>query len=148
MRLALKTVLGLAGVAAIVGFIAAPYLLGETDSGRKLYIKANEAILNRLTVPPGTEEVDHRSAPYYAAKGNAPIAGYHTTVVYRVSGLTAQDVIAFYRAQLKRWKSPRGKACRVSCRFVRGTAALVVDVRNVARARTYAVVADYAGAQS
>jgi hypothetical protein len=146
VRLALKTVLGLAGVAAIVGFIAAPYLLGETDSGRKLYIKANEAILNRLTVPPGTEEVDHRSAPYYAAKGNAPIAGYRTTVVYRVSGKTADDVMAFYRRQLERWKSDT--ACRKVCRFVRGTAAVVVDARNVAQARTYAVVADYAGAQS
>ncbi len=149
MRLALKTIVLLAGVGAIVGFIAAPYLLGETDSGRKLYVKANEEIVNRLPVPPGTEEVDHRSAPYYAAKGNAPIAGYRTTVVYRVSALTAQDVIAFYRGQLKRWKTPRGEeACRLACRFVRGTAAVVVDAHTVARARTYSVVADYAGAQS
>jgi hypothetical protein len=146
VRLALKTIVVLAGVGAIVGFIAAPYLLGETDSGRKLYVKSNEQILNRLPVPAGIEEVDHQSAPYYAAKGNAPIAGYRTTVVYRVSGLTAQDVMAFYRGQLERWKSDT--ACRKVCRFVRGTAAVVVDARNVARARTYAVVADYAGAQS
>jgi hypothetical protein len=146
VRLVLKTIVLLAGVGAIVGFIVAPYLLGETDSGRKLYVKSNEKILNRLPVPPGTEEVDHRSAPYYAAKGNAPIAGYRTTVVYRVAGLTAQDVMAFYRGQLERWKSDT--ACRKVCRFVRGLAAVVVDARNVARARTYAVVADYAGAQS
>jgi hypothetical protein len=146
MRLALKTIVVLAGIGAIVGFILAPYLLGETDSGRKLYVKSNEGILNRLPLPPGIEEIDHRSAPYYAAKGNAPIAGYRTTVVYRVSGLTAQDVLAFYRRQLERWKSET--PCRKVCRFVRGTAAVVVDARNVARARTYAVVADYAGAQS
>jgi hypothetical protein len=146
VRLALKTIVVLAGIGAIVGFVAAPYLLGETDSGRKLYVKANEELLNRLPVPPGTEEVDHRSAPYYAAKGNAPIAGYHTTVVYRVSGKTADDVMAFYRRQLGRWKSKAG--CRKVCRFVRGIAAVVVDARNVARARTYSVVADYAGAQS
>jgi hypothetical protein len=146
VRLALKTIVVLAGVGAIVGFIAAPYLLGETDSGRKLYVKSNEQILNRLPVPAGIEEVDHQSAPYYAAKGNAPIAGYRTTVVYRVSGLTAQEVIAFYRRHLERWKSDT--ACRKVCRFLRGTAAVVVDARNVARARTYAVVADYAGAQS
>ena len=146
MRLALKTVLGLAGVAAIVGFIAAPYLLGETDSGRKLYVKSNEEMLNRLSVPPVTEEVDHRSAPYYSAKGNAPIAGYRTTVVYRVAGKSASDAMAFYRRQFERWKSEA--RCRKVARFVRGTAAVVVDARNVARARTYAVVADYAGAQS
>ena len=146
MRLALKTILALAGIAAIVGFVAAPYLLGETDSGRKLYVKSNEELLNRLPVPPGTEEVDHRSAPYYAAEGNAPIAGYRTTVVYRVTGKTADDVMAFYRRQLERWKSESG--CRKVCRFVRGTAAVVVDARNLAQARTYAVVADYAGAQS
>ena len=146
MSFALKTILALGGIAAIVGFVAAPYLLGETDSGRKLYVKSNEEMLNRLSVPPGTEEVDHRSAPYYAAKGNAPIAGYRTTVVYRVAGLTARDVMVFYRGELKRWKS--ATACRKVCRFVRGTAAVVVDARNVARARTYAVVADYAGAQS
>jgi hypothetical protein len=146
VRLTLKTVLALAGIAAIVGFIAAPYLLGESDTGRKLYVKSNEEIIDRLSVPPGTEEVDHRSAPYYAAKGNAPIAGYRTTVVYRVRGLSAQDVIAFYRRQLARWKS--AGACRAVCRFVRGGAAVVVDARSLARARTYSVVADYAGAQS
>jgi hypothetical protein len=60
--------------------------------------------------------------------------------------VTAQDVIAFYRRQLERWKSKA--ACRKVCRFLRGTAAIVVDARNVAWARTYAVVADYGGAQS
>jgi hypothetical protein len=146
VRLALKTILALAGIAAIVGFIAAPYLLGESDTGRKLYAKSNDEILEGLPVPPGTEEVDHRTAPYYAAKGNAPIAGYRTTVVYRVRVLDAKDVIAFYRKRLERWRTQG--SCRTVCRFVRGKAAVVVDARALARARTYSVVADYAGAQT
>jgi hypothetical protein len=146
VRVTLKALVVLAGIAAIVGFIAGPYLLGETDTARKLYEKSNDKLLGRVPVPPGTEEVDHRSAPYYAAKGNAPVAGYRTTVVYRVAGLTAQDVIAFYRRRLERWRS--AKACRTVCRFVRGNAAVVIDARAVARASTYSVVADYAGAQS
>jgi hypothetical protein len=55
-------------------------------------------------------------------------------------------MIAFYWRQLERWKSMA--ACRKGCRFLRGTAAIMVDAHNVARARTYAVDADYAGAQS
>jgi hypothetical protein len=146
VRLAFKIAFALAGIGAIVGFIAAPYLLGERDSGRKLYVKSNDAILDRLPVPPGTTEVDHRTAPYYAAKGNAPIAGYRTTVVYQVANRTAEGVMAFYRSQLKRWR--RQPACRMVCRFVQGNAAVVVDTRQLASESTYAVVADYAGAQS
>jgi hypothetical protein len=146
VRSTLKALVVLAGIAAIVGFIAGPYLLGETDTAKKLYLKSNEKLLAQLPVPPGTEEVDHRSAPYYAAKGNAPVAGYRTTVVYRVAVLDAQRVIAFYRRRLERWRT--AKACRTVCRFVRGNAAVVIDARAVARARTYSVVADYAGAQS
>src|SRR5215208_6852139 len=142
MRSAIKVLVVLAGIAAIVGFIAGPYLLGETDTARKLYVKSNDAILVRLPVPSGTTEVDHRSAPYYAAKGNAPVAGYRTTVVYRVANRTAEGVMAFYRRRLKGW---RGRPdCRKVCRFVRRNAALVVDARNVDRGGTYAVVADYA----
>jgi hypothetical protein len=146
VRLAIKITLALAGIAAIVGFIAGPYLLGETDTGRKLYAKSNDAILDRLPVPAGTTEVDHRTAPYYAAKGNAPVAGYRTTVVYRVANRTAEGVMGFYRRSLKRWRGEPG--CSTVCRFVRGNAAVVVDTRNVARGKTYSVVADYAGAQS
>jgi hypothetical protein len=146
VRLGIKIAFALAGIAAIVGFIAAPYLLGESDSGRKLYVKSNDAVLDRLPLPSGTTEVDHRTAPYYAAKGNAPIAGYRTTVVYRVANRTADGVMAFYRGRLKRWRS--GPDCRRVCRFVQGNAAVVVDARNVDRGGTYAVVADYAGAQS
>jgi hypothetical protein len=146
MRSAIKALLALAGIAAIVGFIAAPYLLGESDSGRKLYVKSNDAILDRLPLPAGTTEVDHRTAPYYAAKGNAPIAGYRTTVVYRVAGRTAAGVMSFYRSRLERWRGDPG--CRIVCRFVRGNAAVVVDTRNVDGGGTYAVVADYAGGQS
>jgi hypothetical protein len=146
MRFALKLFLALAGIAAIVGFIAGPYLLGETDSGRKLYVKSNDAVIDRLPLLSGTTEVDHRTAPYYAAKGNAPIAGYRTTVVYRVANRTADGVMAFYRRKLKRWRVDPDFS--TVCRFVRGNAAVVVDVRNVDRGSTYSVVADYAGAQS
>ena len=146
MRLAIKTVLALAGIAAIIGFIAAPYLLGETDTGRKLYVKSNDAVIERLPVPAGTEEVDHTSAPYYAAAKDAPVAGYRTTVVYRVRQMTAQDVMSFYRARMKRWRAEPG--CRARCRFVQGNKELVIDARKLAREGTYAVIADYAGAQS
>jgi hypothetical protein len=146
VRFALKALVALAGIAAIAGFIAGPYLLGETDTARKLYVKSNDALLRRLPVPPGTEEVDHTSAPYYAAKGNAPVAGYRTTVEYRIRGMDASDLIAFYRRRLDRWQ--KKGACRTVCRFVRGIAAVVVDARALDRASTYSVVADYAGGQS
>jgi hypothetical protein len=146
MRSAIKILVVVAGIAAIVGFIAGPYLLGETDTARKLYVKSNDAILARLPVPSGTTEVDHRSAPYYAAKGNAPVAGYRTTVVYRVANRTAAGVMSFYRRRLKGWRSQPD--CRKVCRFVRRNAAVVIDTRNVDRGSTYAVVADYAGGQS
>src|SRR4029078_5787066 len=100
MRTAIKILVALAGVAAIVGFLAGPYLLGESDPGRKLYVKSNDAVLERVPVPAGTEEVEHTSAPYYAA-ANAPVAGYRTTVVYRVHQMAAKDVMAFYRARMK-----------------------------------------------
>ena len=146
MRSAIKILVVVAGIAAIVGFIAGPYLLGETDTARKLYVKSNEAILDRLPVPSGTTEADHRSAPYYAAKGNAPVAGYRTTIVYSVANRTGKGVMSFYRRRLKGWRSPQD--CRKVCRFVRRNAAVVIDTRNVDRGSTYAVVADYAGAQS
>jgi hypothetical protein len=145
MRTAIKIVVALAGVAAIVGFLAGPYLLGDTDPGRKLYVKSNDAVLEGVPVPAGTEEVDHTSAPYYAA-ANAPVAGYRTTVVYRVHQMAAKDVMAFYRARMKRWRAQPG--CTMRCRFVQANKEVVVDARRVARESTYAVVADYAGAQS
>jgi len=146
MRTAIKIVVALAGVAAIVGFLAGPYLLGETDTGRKLYVKSNDAVLERVPVPAGTEEVDHTSAPYYAAGGNAPVAGFRTTVVYRVRQMSAKEVMSFYRARMKRWHPQLG--CRKRCRFVQGNKEVVVDARRLAAESTYAVVADYAGAQS
>jgi hypothetical protein len=146
MRSAIKVLLALAGVAAIVGFLAGPYLLGETDTGRKLYVKSNDALLARVPVPSGTEEVDHSSAPYYAAAENAPVAGFRTTVVYRVRQMDAKDVMSFYRARMKRWHAKPG--CQMRCRFVQGNKEVVIDARRLARERTYAVVADYAGAQS
>jgi hypothetical protein len=146
MRTAIKIVVALAGIAAIVGFLAGPYLLGETEPGRKLYVKSNDAVLQRVPVPEGTEEVDHTSAPYYAAAENAPVAGYRTTVVYRVRQMNAKDVMSFYRARLTRWRAqPR---CKMRCRFVQGHKEVVIDARKLARQGTYAVVADYAGAQS
>jgi hypothetical protein len=146
MRSAIKVLVALLGVAAIVGFIAGPYLLGETDTGRKLYVKSNDALLARVPVPAGTEEVDHTSAPYYAAAKDAPVAGYRTTVVYRVRQMDAKDVMSFYRARMKRWHAKPG--CRMRCRFVQGNKEVVIDARRLARGGTYAVVADYAGAQS
>jgi hypothetical protein len=146
MRFAIKLVLALAGVAAIVGFIAGPYLLGETDTGRKLYVKSNDAVLQRVPVPSGSEEVDHTSAPYYAAAKDAPIAGYRTTVVYRVHRMSVGDVMSFYRARMKRWRAAPG--CRLRCSFVRGDKEVVIDVRKIRLDSTYAVIADYAGAQS
>jgi hypothetical protein len=146
MRTAIKILLALAGVAAIVGFLAGPYLLGETDTGRKLYVKSNDAVLERVPVPAGTEEVDHTSAPYYAAAEDAPVAGYRTTVVYRVRQLSPKEVMSFYRARMKRWRSEPG--CRMRCRFVQGNKEVVIDARKLARESTYAVVADYSGAQS
>ena len=146
MRSAIKILLALAGVAAIVGFLAGPYLLGETDTGRKLYVKSNDALLARVPVPSGTEEVDHTSAPYYAAAENAPVAGFRTTVVYRVRQMDAKDVMSFYRARMKRWHAKPG--CRMRCRFVQGNKEIVIDARRLARESTYAVVADYSGAQS
>jgi hypothetical protein len=146
MRTAIKIVLMLAGVAAIVGFLAGPYLLGETDPGRKQYTKSNDAILASVPVPPGTEEVDHTTAPYYAAPENAPVAGYRTTVVYRLRQMKAAAVMSFYRARMKRWRAEPG--CRMRCRFVQGNKEVVIDARRLARAGTYAVVADYSGAQS
>ena len=146
MRSAIKVLVALAGVAAIVGFLAGPYLLGETETGRKLYVKSNDAVLKGVPVPAGTEEVDHTSAPYYAAAGNAPVAGYRTTVLYRVRQLSAKEVMSFYRARLKRWRAQAG--CRMRCRFVQGHKEVVIDARKLRRAGTYAVVADYSGAQS
>jgi hypothetical protein len=148
VRLVLKTLFALAGIAAIAGFIAGPYLLGETDSGRKLYVKGNEKLLDGLPVPPGAEELERRSYPYYAAKEDAPVAGYRTRALFQVSSMTALDVIAFYRAELPRWKTRVHGTCRTSCRFVRGNSELVVNARDIANARTYSVVADYTGAQS
>jgi hypothetical protein len=146
MRSAIKVLVALLGVAAIVGFLAGPYLLGETDTGRKLYVKSNDAILGRVPVPAGTEEVDHTSAPYYSAAENAPVAGYRTTVVYRVRQMSANEVMSFYRARMKRWHPQPG--CRMRCRFFQGHKEVVVDARRLAAESTYAVVADYAGAQS
>jgi hypothetical protein len=146
MRTAIKVVVALAGVAAIVGFLAGPYLLGETDPGRKLYVKSNDAVLGSVPVPEGTEEVDHTSAPYYAAAENAPVAGYRTTVVYRVRQMNAKKVMSFYRARLKRWRAEG--SCTRRCRFVQGIKEVVIDARKLGREGTYAVVADYAGAQS
>jgi hypothetical protein len=146
MRTAIKILVALAGIGAIVGFLAGPYLLGETDTGRKLYVKSNDALLERVPVPAGTEEVDHTSAPYYAAAKDAPVAGYRTTVVYRVRQMNARDVMSFYRARMKRWRAQPG--CRIQCRFVQGIKEVVVDARKLAREGTYAVVADYSGAQS
>ena len=146
MRTAIKIVVALAGIAAIVGFLAGPYLLGETDPGRKLYVKSNDAILERVPVPAGTEEVDHTSAAYYAAAENAPVAGYRTTVIYRIRLMKAKEVMSFYRARLQRWRAQPG--CKMRCRFIQGDKEVVIDARKLARAGTYAVVADYAGAQS
>ena len=146
MRTAIKIVVALAGVAAIVGFLAGPYLLGETDTGRKLYVKSNDAILGGVPVPTGTEEVDHTSAPYYSGPQDAPVAGYRTTVVYRVRQMSAKEVMSFYRARMKRWRPQPG--CRMRCRFVQGNKEVVIDARRLARQSTYAVVADYSGAQS
>jgi hypothetical protein len=148
VRFALKTVLALAGIAAIAGFIAGPYLLGETDTGRKLYVKANERLLDRLPVPPGAEELERTSYPYYAAKADAPVAGYRTKAQFQVANMTAEQVVAFYRSQLPSWRPRVHGACRIACRFVHGTAEVVVDARGIPNARTFAVVADYAGAQS
>src|SRR5919106_6409710 len=127
MRTGIKILLGLAGVAGIVGFLAAPYLLGETDTGRKLYVRSNDAVLERVPVPPGTEEVDHTSAPYYSAAEDAPVAGYRTMVVYRVRQMTVKDVMTFYRARMKRWRAQPG--CTKRCRFVQGDTEVVVDAR-------------------
>ena len=146
MRTAIKIVIALAGVAAIVGFLAGPYLLGETDPGRKLYVKSNDAILERIPVAAGTEEVDHTSAPYYAAAEDAPVAGFRTTVVYRVRQMSAKDVMSFYRVRMKKWRA-QGE-CSRRCRFVQGDKEVVVDARRFAREGTYSVIADYAGAQS
>lgn len=146
MRSAIKVLVALAGIAAIVGFLAGPYLLGETDPGRKLYVKSNDDVLERVPVPAGTEEVDHTSAPYYAAAENAPVAGYRTTVVYRVRQLSAKEVMSFYRVRMKRWHAQPG--CRMRCRFIQGNKEVVIDARQFAREGTYAVVADYSGAQS
>ena len=146
MRTAIKIVVALAGIAAIAGFLAGPYLLGETDPGRKQYTKSNDTILANVPVPAGTEEVDHTTAPYYAAAENAPVAGYRTTVVYRVRQMKAAAVMSFYRARMKRWRADG--ACTKRCRFVQGNKEVVIDARKLARQGTYAVVADYAGAQS
>ena len=154
MRL-VRLALALAAFGAVAAFFASPYLLGEVEIAKNLYLEENARVLARLPVYPGSRETRRFTTAYRAApEGPSPIAGWTSTVVYRLRRPTPPPtVISFYRSRLDRWRAFRHAACRsgrpcARTRFVRGDAALVLDARRTGAPRraTYSLTVDYTGA--
>jgi hypothetical protein len=83
--------------------VVALVVLGFAGCGggdRKAYVKANEALFERLPRFPGSRVEDETTTTYHTEE-SGPVAGYSTRFELTLpSQATADDVAAFYRRRL------------------------------------------------
>lgn len=147
MRAAAVTGAGLVLVFAIFATMAGY----GVDRGR--YVAANEAILDELSVYPGSRLSSTQSYPYYAGdSGVSPVVGYVTVVLFELPHEAApENVAAYYERELSGEWQPTAKlteppfAAGPILDFERGDARVTVNLESW-RGGVLEIAIDHAGA--